>query len=42
MRTRIKRFLNKNDMLAGVSHDLRTPLTRMKLQVSLINEKKQK
>ena len=29
-------------MLAGVSHDFRTPLTRMKLQVSLINDKKAK
>ena len=41
MRTRIKRFFKaKNDMLAGVSHDLRTPLTRMKLQVSLMKDKK--
>ncbi len=43
MRTRINRFLKqRTDMLAGVSHDLRTPLTRMKLQVSLINDKKAK
>lgn len=39
MRTRIKKFLKqRTDMLAGVSHDLRTPLTRMKLQLSLMKE----
>ena len=39
MRTRIKSFLKqRTDMLAGVSHDLRTPLTRMKLQLSLMKD----
>jgi two-component system, OmpR family, osmolarity sensor histidine kinase EnvZ len=43
MRTRIKRFLKqRTDMLAGVSHDLRTPLTRMKLQLSLLKDEKGK
>ncbi len=43
MRTRIKRFLKqRTDMLAGVSHDLRTPLTRMKLQLSLMKDKSAK
>ena len=45
MRRRIKNFLKqRTDMLAGVSHDLRTPLTRMKLQLSLMkndNSKKE-
>lgn len=37
MHDRIKRQLaQRTAMLAGVSHDLRTPLTRLKLQVSML------
>lgn len=36
MRARIKRFLEqRTEMLAGVSHDLKTPLTRIKLHLAL-------
>ncbi|MEM7651236.1 MAG: ATP-binding protein [Pseudomonadota bacterium] len=39
MRRRIQRQITqRTDMLAGVSHDLRTPLTRMKLQVEMMPE----
>ncbi len=43
MRARIDRQIaQRTDMLAGVSHDLRTPLTRMKLQVSMMPDGKDK
>lgn len=36
MKERISRFIQqRTDMLAGISHDLRTPLTRMKLQLAM-------
>ena len=39
MRKRIMRHLNqRSEMLSGISHDLRTPLTRLKLQLALMKD----
>ena len=39
MRERILRHLNqRSEMLTGISHDLRTPLTRIKLQLAMIKD----
>ena len=40
MAKRIDRHLKqRSEMLSGISHDLRTPLTRLKLQLAMINQK---
>lgn len=43
MRSRIERQIEQRaQMLSGVSHDLRTPLTRLKLSLSLSQDKKER
>ena len=40
MAKRISRHLKqRSEMLSGISHDLRTPLTRLKLQLAMLNQK---
>jgi len=40
MRKRITIHLNqRSEMLSGISHDLRTPLTRLKLQLAMLTQK---
>ena len=42
MRQRLRRQIRqRTDMLSGVSHDLRTPITRMKLQLAMLPEESQ-
>lgn len=41
MRARIKRQIEQRTaMLVGISHDLRTPVTRMKIEIEMLDDKK--
>jgi len=43
MRARIRRQIaTRTSMLAGISHDLRTPLTRMKLEIAMLKDEEMK
>ena len=43
MRARIRRQVaTRTAMLAGISHDLRTPLTRMKLEIAMLKDEEMK
>lgn len=43
MRARIRRQVaTRTSMLAGISHDLRTPLTRMKLEIAMLKDEEMK
>jgi signal transduction histidine kinase len=43
MQTRLKRFIqDRTQMLAAISHDLRTPITRMKLRAEFVDDDEQR